>query len=45
MTRKQTVLLFISGLIASYLFIWPVGLMMLWFYSAVSNPPIPKDEQ
>jgi len=46
MTLRQKILLGIIGLLASWLFTWPLGLLLIWFFSEVNGdiPTKPEPE-
>jgi hypothetical protein len=37
MTIKQKVLLLGCGIIAAYLFTWPLSLLLIWFFAEVNG--------
>lgn len=46
MTWKQRLLVYACGLLAGYLFTWPIGLLMLFFFADRSGEfPIRKPEE
>ncbi len=37
MTRHQKILIYVIGLLVSYLFIWPVGFLALFFFADMDH--------